>query len=271
MPGYDRPRPRGRFGEVTVVELTVAHNAWLILAVFLSNSIGCVLAAYCLARITNPEWSQLRRVFLAALGSWSLVESAYHNMLFVAATGLDTQGIPVRYAVAPSVVTILVLTIAAAAVLTLVSLRPRLLWIIPGGLCVGLIAAVASVQALGSIRADRIASVDLQGSVLIFAGFGVLAAVLLSFTIGATRRVLLASAIMLLGAALTVMQYLMASKALFLEPTDSEAVPLEGLLPTGAILVTVAGFVVKLAALVVVTLSDPTASIGPKPAAADRR
>jgi hypothetical protein len=251
-----------------VVELSVAHNPWLILAVFLSNSIGCVLAAYCLARITNPEWPRLRRILLAALASWSLVESAYHNMLFVAATGLDTQGIPIRYALGASVATILVLTIAATAVLTLVSLRPRLLWIIPGGLSVGLIAAVASVQALGSIRSDRIASVDLHSAGVIFAGFGVLAAVLLSFTIGATRRMLLASAIMLLGACLTALQYLMANEAVFLEPTDAEVVPLEGLLPTGAILVTVAGFVVKVTALVVVTLSDTSSSIGQKAAPA---
>jgi hypothetical protein len=146
-------------------------------------------------------------------------------------------------------------------VLTVVSFRPIGRWVALGGLCVGLLAAVASIQALGSIRSDRITSLDLGGSGLLVAGFSVLAALLLSFMIGATRRVLWASAIMTLGACLTVMQYLLPGEALYIEAAGSAAAPVEGLLPTGAILVTVAGFLVKVAALVVVTLSDPTASI----------
>lgn len=248
------------------MQVVVAHNGWLVATVFLSNSIGCVLAAYCLVRVSDEGRTRRRRIVLALLAGWALVETSYHDMLFIIATGLKNEGVSIRYALFPSGLTIAVLSILAAAVISFVSSRSRHYWVVIGGVFVGLIVAAASILALGSVRSDRTATVDLTATAPIVAGFAAAAALSMAFTIGATRRLLLAAAIMFLGTCITVMQYLLVARSLFGGPSSAAVTAADGVLPIGAILVTVAGFIVRTAALVVVTLSDTTASVRRKPA-----
>lgn len=238
---------------------------WLVLAVFLSNSIAAVLAAYCLARMTDQRRSPRHRTLLIILGSWALVGGGYYNMLFVAVTNLQDAGVTVRYVLATSILTVFVLSALAAGALSLVARRPTITWVLLGGAAVGLLAGVASLRALDSVRSGQLAPIDFGNSIPIVASFSVVVAISVALAISAFHRALLAAAILVLGAAMTATQYVLADQTLVARQPARGVAATEGLVPTAAILVTAVAFVARMAALVVVSLTDTTGSVRQRP------
>jgi len=237
---------------------------WLVLAVFLSNTIACVLAAYCLARMTDPRRSRRHRTLLVILGSWALIGGGYYDMLFVAATNLQAAGVEVRYALATPILTVLVLSGLAAVALMLVSRRPTIAWILVGGAAVGLLVGVASLRAIDSVRSGQLAPIDFGNSIPTVASFSVVVAISVALAISAFHRALLAAAIMVLGTAMTATQYVLAGQTLVARASGDGATAARGLLPTAAILLAVLAFVARTTALLVVSLTDPTGSGQPR-------
>jgi len=234
---------------------------WLVLAVFLSNSIACVLAAFCLARMTDQRRSRRRRTLLVILGSWALVGGGYYNMLFVAVTNLQAAGIEVRYTLVLIILTVIVLSALAAGALLLVSRRPSIAWVLAGGAAVGLLVGVASLRAVNSVRSGQLAPIDFGNSVPTVASFSVVVAISVALAISAFHRALLVVAILVLGAAMTATQYVLAGQTLVARPSGAAASATDGVLPTTAILVAVLAFLVRMMALVVVSLTDTTGSV----------
>ncbi|MDG6104042.1 hypothetical protein Daura_12625 [Dactylosporangium aurantiacum] len=189
------------------------HQVWFVLGVLLGNGVGCLLAVFCLARMTDRRRTTRSRVLLVLMASWALVETARDDMLFVAATAIHMSDYQVHFFLAPS----MVLTVFAVAftfgVLWLVAKHPHPVWTAGAGTAVGLLLGTMSLQAALAGRTGSALSIGVADSLVIAAGLGVATGVSVWLGTGATRRSAIATAVALLAVCLTVAQYRIAAVA----------------------------------------------------------
>jgi hypothetical protein len=72
------------------------------LGALLGNGVGCLLAVFCLVRVTDQRRTVRSRLLLVLAASWALVETARDDMLFVAATAIHMSDYQVHFFLAPS-------------------------------------------------------------------------------------------------------------------------------------------------------------------------
>ncbi|MEV4509548.1 hypothetical protein AB0K00_11385 [Dactylosporangium sp. NPDC049525] len=187
------------------------HQIWFVLGVLLGNGVGCLLAVFCLAQMTDQERSARNRFFLVFVASWALVETARDDMLFVAATAVHMSDYQVHFFLAPSMILTAFAVLFTAGVLWLVAKHPHPVWTAGAGTAVGLLLGVMSLQAALAGRTGSGMSIDMADALVIAAGLGVATGISVWLGTGATRRSAMATAVTLLAICLTVAQYRIAS------------------------------------------------------------
>ncbi|MFG2038435.1 hypothetical protein [Dactylosporangium sp. NPDC048998] len=193
-------------------EHAVDHRVWFVLGVLLGNGVGCLLAVFCLVRMTDQRRTVRNRLLLVLIGSWALVETARDDMLFVAATAIHMSDYQVHFFLAPSMALTAVAVLFTMAVFWLAAARPRPLWTVGGGTAVGLLLAATSLQAAFSGRTGSAMSIDIVNAAVIAAGLGAMTGIAVRLGTGATSRPAIATAVTLLAICLTIAQYLIAGE-----------------------------------------------------------
>ncbi|GAA4258002.1 hypothetical protein [Dactylosporangium darangshiense] len=225
-----------------------------VLGVLLGNGIGCLLAVFCLVRMTDQRRTARNRLLLVLVASWALVETARDDMLFVAATTIHMNDFEVRFLLAPSMALTVFAVLFTSAILWLVAMRPRPLWTIGGGTAIGLLLSAMCVQAALAGRAGSAMSIDVVAAAVIAAGLGAMTGIAVWLGTGATSRQTIATAVALLAICLTIAQYLIA-KAMTTDPSvtvDSET----GFSPIQLGVLTAVAFGVRAIALTVMSMID---------------
>jgi hypothetical protein len=250
----------------------VDHQIWFVLGVFLGNAVGCLLAAFCLARMTDQRRTVRGRFLLVLVASWALVETARDDMLFVAATAIHMSDYQVHFFLAPSMVLTVVTVAFTAGVLWLVAKHPHPVWTGGAGTAVGLLLGAMSLQAALAGRTGSALSIDLADSLAITAGLGAATGVSVWLATGATRRSAIATAVTLLAVCLTIAQYRIAT-AVTTDPSvlvDSNV----GIDPIQLGVFTAVAFGVRAIALTVMSIIDESrpepAPARPQPTGHDR-
>jgi 4-amino-4-deoxy-L-arabinose transferase-like glycosyltransferase len=232
----------------------VDHQVWFVLGVLLGNAIGCLLAVFCLARMTDERRSRRNRLLLVLVAAWALVETARDDMLFVAATAMHMSDYEVHFFLAPSMLLTVFAVLFTATVFWFTAARPRPSWTIGGGFAVGLLLAAMSVQAAFSGRTGAAMSIDAADTAVLAAGLGAVTAGTVWLATGATRRSAVATAATLLAVCLTIAQYLV-TKEMATDPTvtdDSDV----GINPIQLAVFTAVAFGVRAVALMIMSMID---------------
>ncbi|GAA2616003.1 hypothetical protein GCM10010399_53700 [Dactylosporangium fulvum] len=230
------------------------YQVWFVLGVLLGNGVGCLLAVFCLVRMTDQGRTVRNRLLLVLVGSWALVETARDDMLFVAATAIHMSDYQVHFLLAPSMVLTVFAVLFTTAVFWLAATRPRPLWTVGGGTAVGLLLGAMSLQAAHAGRTGSAVSIDLVNSLVIAAGLGAATGVSVWLGTGATRRSAIATAVTLLAICLTIAQYRIAGEVTT-DPSitvDSDA----GIDPIQLGVFTAVAFGVRAIALTVMSMID---------------
>ena len=230
------------------------YQIWFVLGVFIGNGVGCVLAVFCLVRMTDQERTMRNRLLLMLVGSWALVETARDDMLFVAATAIHINDYQVHFFLAPS----MLLTVFAVALMTavfwLAATRSRPVWTVGGGTAAGLILGAMSLQAALAGRTESAMSIDIVNSLVITAGLAAATGIAVWLGAGATRRSAMVTAIMLLAICLTAAQYRIAAVAA-IDPSilvNSDA----GIDPNQLNVFTAVAFGIRTIALTIMSMID---------------
>ncbi|MEV0132910.1 hypothetical protein AB0H83_31160 [Dactylosporangium sp. NPDC050688] len=192
-------------------EQAVDHQIWYVLGVLLGNGVGCLLAVFCLVRMTDQRRSAGSRFLLVLMASWALVETARDDMLFVAATAIHMDDYQVHFFLAPSMALTVIAVAFTTSVFWLVAKHPHPVWTAGAGTAVGLLLGVMCLQAALAGRTGSALSIDVADSVMVTAGLGVATGTAVWLATGATRRSAMATAITLLAICLTIAQYRIAS------------------------------------------------------------
>lgn len=192
-------------------EPAVDYQIWFVLGVLLGNGVGCLLAVFCLAQMTDQGRTVRNRLLLVFVASWALVETARDDMLFVAATAIHMNDYQVRFFLAPSMILTVFAVLFTAGVLWLVAKHPHPVWTAGAGTAVGLLLGVMSLQAALAGRTESAMSIDVVDALVITAGLGVATGISAWLGTGATRRSAIATAVTLLTICLTLAQYRIAS------------------------------------------------------------
>ncbi|WP_238013701.1 hypothetical protein KZZ52_54875 [Dactylosporangium sp. AC04546] len=230
------------------------YQVWFVLAALLGNGVGCMLAVFCLVRMTDQRRTTRNRLLLVLVAAWVLVETARDDMLFVAATAIHMSDYQVHFFLAPSMVLTVFSVLFTAGVFWLAANRPRPLWTIGGGTAVGLLLGAMSVQAAFAGRAGSAMSIDIVSTSLIAAGLGAVTGVFVWLSTGATRRSAMATAVALLAICLTIAQYWIAA-----EVTTDPSIPVDstvGIDPIQLGIVTAVAFGVRAIALTFMSMMD---------------
>ncbi|MGI5245295.1 hypothetical protein [Dactylosporangium sp. CA-139066] len=233
---------------------TVDHQVWFALGVLLGNGIGCLLAVFCLSRMTDPRRSPRNRLFLVVVAAWALVETARDDMLFVAATAIHMSDYEVHFFLAPSMGLTVFAVLLTSCVFWLAARRPRPVWTIGGGTAVGLLLAAMSVQAAFSGRTGSAMTIDVAGTAVVAGGLAAVTATAVWLGTGATTRSAVATAVTLLAVCLTVAQYMIAHDVTT-DPritVDSDA----GINPIQLAVFTAVAFGVRAIALTIMSMID---------------
>ncbi len=192
-------------------EQAVDQRIWYVLGVLLGNGVGCLLAVYCLVRMTDQQRTGRSRFLLVLVASWALVETARDDMLFVAATAIHMNDYQVHFFLAPSMALTVIAVAFTASVFWLVAKHPHPVWTAGAGTAVGLLVGVMCLQAALAGRTGSALSIDVADSVVVTAGLGVATGISVWLATGATRRSAVVTAITLLTICLTIAQYRIAS------------------------------------------------------------
>jgi hypothetical protein len=244
-------------------EPTVDHQIWFVPGVLLGNGVGCLLAVFCLVRMTDQRRTTRSRLLLVVAASWALVETARDDMLFVAATAIHMSDYQVHFFLAPSMILTVLAVAFTSGVLWLVAKHPHPVWTAGAGTAVGLLLGAMSLQAAVAGRTGSALSIDLADSLMIAAGLGVATGISVWLGTGATRRSAVATAVTLLTICLTIAQYRIAN-VVTTDPsilTDTDA----GIDPIQLGVFTAVAFGVRAIALTVMSIIDES---GPEPSPA---
>lgn len=227
---------------------------WFVLGVLLGNGVGCLLAVFCLVRMTDQGRPVRSRLLLVLVASWALVETARDDMLFVAATAIHMSDYQVHFFLAPSMVLTVFAVAFTAGVLWLVAKHPHPVWTAGAGTAIGLLLGVMCLQAALAGRTGSALSIDTADSVVVTAGLGVATGIAVWLGTGATRRSAVATAVTLLAICLTVAQYRIAA-VVTTDPSvvvDSDA----GIDPIQLGVFTAVAFGIRAIALTVMSIID---------------
>ncbi|GAA1506731.1 hypothetical protein GCM10009827_020720 [Dactylosporangium maewongense] len=238
------------------------HQILFVLGVLLGNAVGCLLAVFCLVRMTDQRRSARSRLLLVLVASWALVETARDDMLFVAATAIHMSDYQVHFFLAPSMVLTVLAVAFTAGVLWLVAKHPHPVWTAGAGTAVGLLLGVMSLQAALAGRTSSALSIDTVNALVVAAGLGVATGISVWLGTGATRRSTIATAVTLLAICLTIAQYRIAS-VVTTDPSiqvDSDA----GIDPIQLGVFTAVAFGIRAIALTVMSIIDES-SLEPSP------
>jgi hypothetical protein len=230
----------------------VDYQVWFVLGVLLGNGVGCLLAVFCLVRMTDQGRTVRNRLLLVLVASWALVETARDDMLFVAATAIHMNAYQVHFFLAPSMILTVFAVLFTTGVLWLVAKHRHPIWTAGAGTAVGLLLGVMSLQAALSGRTDSGMSIDIADALAITAGLGAATGISVWLGTGATRRSAVATAVALLAICLTLAQYRIAG-IVTTDPSiviDSDA----GIDPIQLGVFTAVAFGVRAIALTVVSL-----------------
>lgn len=192
-------------------EHAVGDQIWYVLGVLLGNGVGCLLAVYCLVRMTDQRRTARNRFLLVLMASWALVETARDDMLFVAATAIHMNDYQVHFFLAPSMALTVIAVAFTTSVLWLVAKHPHPVWTAGAGTAVGLLLGVMCLQAALAGHTGSALSIDVVDSVVVTAGLGIATGISVWLGTGATRRSAIATGITLLTVCLTIAQYRIAS------------------------------------------------------------
>jgi hypothetical protein len=242
----------------------VDHQLWFVLGVLLGNAVGCLLAVFCLVRMTDQRRTVRSRLLLVLAASWALVETARDDMLFVAATAIHMSDYQVHFFLAPSMILTVFAVVFTTGVLWLVAKHPHPVWTAGAGTSVGLLLGAMSLQAALAGRTGSALSIGLADALVITAGLGVATGLTVWLATGATRRSTAATAVTLLAICLTIAQYRIAH-VVTTDPSvlvDSDA----GIDPIQLGVFTAVAFGVRAIALTVLSLIDESR---PDPPTAD--
>jgi hypothetical protein len=229
-------------------------QVWFVLGVLLGNAVGCLLAVFCLVRMTDQRRTTRNRLLLVLVASWALVETARDDMLFVAATAIHMSDYQVRFFLAPSLAFTVVAVLFTATILWLAAARPRSPWTIGGGTAIGVLLTAMCLQAAFSGRTSSAMSIDIVDAAVIAAGLGVATGIGVRLGTGATSRLSIATAVAVLTVCLTIAQYVVA-REVTTDPTvvvDSDA----GIDPVQLGIFTAVAFGVRAIALTVMTMIE---------------
>lgn len=186
------------------------YRVWFVLGALLGNGIGCLLAVFCLVRMTDQRRTRRGRLLLVLVASWALVETMRDDMLFVAATTIHAGDYQVRFFLAPSMVLTVFTVLLTMVLFWLAAMHPRPVWTIVAGAAVGLLLSVMGLQAALAGRTGSAMTISVADSLAITAGLGVTTGISVWLGTGATRRSAVATAVTLLAISLTIAQYRIA-------------------------------------------------------------
>ncbi|MFF5233922.1 hypothetical protein [Dactylosporangium sp. NPDC000521] len=230
------------------------HQILYVPGVLLGNGVGCLLAVFCLVRMTDQRRTVRSRLLLVLAASWALVETARDDMLFVAATAIHMSDYQVHFFLAPSMILTVLAVAFTTSVLWLVAKHPHPVWTAGAGTAVGLLLGAMSLQAALAGRTGSALSIDITDSLVITAGLGVATGVSVWLGTGATRRSAIATAVTLLTICLTIAQYRIADVVTTDPsiPVDSDA----GIDPIHLSVFTAVAFGVRAIALTVMSIIE---------------
>jgi hypothetical protein len=229
-------------------------QVWFVLGVLLGNAVGCLLAVFCLVRMTDRSRTTRNRLLLVVAASWALVETARDDMLFVAATAIHMSDYEVRFFLAPSLAFTVVAVLFTATILWLAAARPQSPWTLGGGTAIGVLLTAMCLQAAFSGRTSSAMSIDIVNAAAIAAGLGIATGIGVRLATGATSRSAIASAVVVLTVCLTIAQYVITR-----EVTTDPAVIVDsdvGIDPVQLGIFTAVAFGVRAIALTVMTMID---------------
>jgi len=237
-----------------MTEVPVVYSPWYILGVFVANGIGCVLTVFCLVRMTDARRSTANRAVLVVGAAWGLIETARDDALFVLVTAVHLRDDRVQFYLAPGFALTVGAMLIAIVVLGVAAARPGPLWTVCAGVTVGLLTSAMVVESILSGRSGYATSIDVADVIAVSAGLAAVIAIGVWLATGATERWAMAVPIMVMGACLTVAQYLMAGEVTVdvTETVDEAA----GVSPLTLVFFTVAAFGVRMIALTVLSITD---------------
>jgi hypothetical protein len=234
-----------------VAEL-VGQSWWVLVAAFFGNSVGCVLAMFCLARLTDMRRSAGNRRLLLVVGSWALVETARDDALFVAATSAS-DSTQIRFLLLPSLGLTALALIVGVVVLRVIAARPNAWSTLTGGAVLGVLMAAMTVEAVRTGSPDRDVAMAIGPIAVIGTVICVVTALSVWSVVGATRRAPVATAIMVLAVTLTIAQFWLVREVLG-RPAPSVAG--RGVLSVGVILFTALAFTIRMTVLSILSVTD---------------
>jgi hypothetical protein len=232
----------------------VTYNLAYIFGVFIANGIGCVLAVFCLVRMTDERRSTGNRAFLVLAAAWGLVETARDDTLFVMVTAVHLRDDQMHFFLAPGLGLTVLAMLIAVAVLGAAAVRPGALRTVTAGVTVGLLTAAMVVQSALSGRSGYAVSIDGTGAAVVAAGLAVVTAVSVWLATGATSRWAMSIPIMVLATCMTGAMYLVAGQVT-VDPratNDDDS----GVTTLQLILITSVAFGLRAIALTIISLTD---------------
>jgi hypothetical protein len=243
---------------VTELPLSGGWSALVAVIGFFGNSIGCVLATFCLVRVIDESRRQRDRVRLAVVAGVALVECAYTTAIFGAAAVMELDDIDLSFTLMPGLAIAAASMMLTCGALVVVTLRPTRPTVIVCGAAVGVSVATASLEALASVQIAPNVALDLADAAWIAIGLALVGLLWVGLTVGARRRRPVAAAIMSLALALTAGQYLLTGEVLV-----EAHLPIPNSSGLSRITIVVAGGVALIVRTIVLTLftvgdtSDP--------------
>jgi hypothetical protein len=227
-------------------------NWWVLVAAFFGNAVGCVLAMFCLGRITDTRRTARNRWLLVVVGAWALVETARDDALFVAATSA-TGSTQIRFLLLPSLALTAFAVVVGVAVLRVVAARPTTWSKVIGGGVLGLLVAGMTIEAIGTGRADLNLADEIGPIALVGTGICLVTALSVWLVVGATRRPPVATAIMVLAVSLTLAQYWLVRELLGGPAAGAGGA---GVLSVSVILFTALAFTIRMTVLSMLSVTD---------------
>jgi NO-binding membrane sensor protein with MHYT domain len=235
----------------------VLGGIWTPVLALLATLVGCLLTTHALVRSINTS-RRPKRIAWLLISSWAIVTTAVWDMFFIAATGLPTEGLHIRYLLLANVTTIVIAVLATTGVLLLTLTRLSLVRILGSGAVLGFVMAISSFQALHAIRTNATVTFHLGVLIAVTVLAMLTTPVPLMVAVRSRGSGGLAGAAILLTLITAVTQYLNLYAVDFGQPSGGTAA---GVLPTSAIIPVALSFVVRLLLLLVIMLPGSTAPV----------